>query len=209
MHELGPGLRRWTASHPAWTPSSTGWGRNVGCVYLETEEALVLVDPLLPPDDVSFWAALDDDVERLGRKVMVILTAPWHVRSTDEVVRRYRASLWAHPAGQERLRRSVDAPVLPRGVEVLEIPPIHDGQVALWVQPHAALVTAEVLAGDAGGLRVCPSPSLNDVDRLRSCLHLLAELPVEIVLPAHGEPVLGRGRDAIAVAIAHSAPSAA
>jgi glyoxylase-like metal-dependent hydrolase (beta-lactamase superfamily II) len=209
VEEIAPGLWRWTGRHPAWTPGA-GWVPEVGCVYAETGDAVVLVDPLVPPEDADrFWRALDRDVERLARPVLVVLTAPWHERSAADVRVRYGAALWAHPAGRERLEVVPDAPVLPDGIEVLEIPPLREGQVALFLREHRALVTAEVLAGDRGGLRVCPSPALADARRLRSCLGLLSELPVDVVLPAHGEPVRERGREAIAAAVAHWAPSAA
>lgn len=210
VDEVGPGLWRWTGLHPDWTPASRDWDPEVGCVYLETDDAVVLIDPLVPPEDEErFWRALDRDVERRARPVMVLLTAPWHVRSTDAMLARYGASLWAHPAGRERLGRAIDAPVLPRGVEALEIPPVREGQVALFLPTHGALVTAEVLAGTGDGLEVRPSPALTDATRLGRCLRLLAELPVDAVLPAHGEPVLEQGRLAIAAAAAHWAPSAA
>ena len=210
VEEVRPGLWRWTGLHPAWTPESHGWEQEVGCVYLETEDAVVLIDPLVPPEDEErFWRALDRDVERVGRQVVVVLTAPWHARSSDAIVARYDASVWAHPAGQSRLGRRINAPVLPQGIEVFEIPPADEGQVALFLPPHRALVTAEVLAGVEGQLSVHPSPQLQDRPRLASCLGLLLELPIEIVLPAHGRPILERGRDAVAAAVAHWAPSAA
>jgi glyoxylase-like metal-dependent hydrolase (beta-lactamase superfamily II) len=208
--EIGPGLRRWTGLHPAWTPDATGWEQEVGCVYHETDGATVLVDPLVPPEDEErFWHALDRDVETRARPVVVVLTAPWHARSAEAIVARYRASLWAHPAGRERLGRAIDAPMLPAGIEAIEVPPRAEGQVVLFLPEHRALVTAEVLAGQAGVLAVCPSPQLEDKGRLMAWLRLLLELPIEIVLPAHGRPVLERGRDAVAAAAAHWAPSAA
>lgn len=204
MQAIGPGLWRWTGLHPAWTPAAEGWEQEVACVYLEAEDAVVLIDPLVPPEDEDrFWHALDRDVERLARPVVVVLTAAWHARSTTALVERYGASVWAHPAGAERLAHAIDAPVLPRGIEAFEIPPMNEGQVALFLREHRALVTAEVLAGVADGLAVFPSPNLPEPRRLASCLRLLLELPVEVVLPAHGQPVLEAGRDAIAAAIAH------
>jgi glyoxylase-like metal-dependent hydrolase (beta-lactamase superfamily II) len=210
VYELAPGCWRWTGEHPAWTPASHGWEREVGSVYLETDDALVLVDPLVPPEaEQRFWQALDADVERLDRPVVVVLTAAWHARSTNAVTERYAATLWVHPAGRARLSCGIDAAVLPAGIEVFEIPPLHEGQVALFLRRHRALVPAEVLVGAVGGLRVCPSPDLDDDARLASCLGLLLALPLEIVLPAHGKPVLQHGREALAAAVAHWAPSAA
>lgn len=210
MQEIGAGLWRWTGLHPLWTPESVGWEQEVACAYYEAEDAVVLIDPLVPPEDEQrFWRALDRDVERLGRRVVVALTAAWHERSTRAMVERYGATVWAHPAGVARLGRPIDAPVLPRGIEVFEIPPATEGQVAIYLREHRAFATAEVLTGLDGGLAVVPSPNLTDPGRLTSCLRLLLELPVEVVLPAHGEPVLRGGREAIAAALAHWAPSAA
>jgi glyoxylase-like metal-dependent hydrolase (beta-lactamase superfamily II) len=92
---------------------------------------------------------------------------------------------------------------------VLEIPPVHEGQVAVFLSSHKALVTADVLVGVDGGLQVRPSPALADATRLGTCLRLVAELPIDVVLPAHGEPVLEGGSLAVAAAVAHWAPSAA
>jgi hypothetical protein len=211
VDEIAPGLWRWTGLHPAWTPASGGWEQEVGCVYVEAADALTLVDPLVPPEDEHrFWQALDRDVERLGLPVVVVLTAAWHARSCDAVVARYGGALWAHPAGAARLGRPIDAPVLPAGIEAFEIPPVEEGQVALYLPAHRALVTCEVLAGAGdGGLRVDPSPRLRNAGRLRTCLQLLLELPIDVVLPSHGEPILARGRDAVAAALSHWAPSAA
>jgi glyoxylase-like metal-dependent hydrolase (beta-lactamase superfamily II) len=206
---VGPGLWYWTGLHPGWTPES-GWEQEVGSVYYEAADAVVLIDPLVPPEDEErFLLALDRDVERLGRQVVVVLTAPWHARSTDAIVARYGASLWAHPAGRSRLGRAIDAAVLPKGVEVFEIPPSDEGQVALFLPGHRALVTSEVLAGADGQLRVDASPQLKDRSRLLSCLRLLLELPIDVVLPAHGRPILERGGEAAARAVTHWAPSAA
>ncbi len=53
-----PGLWRWTAYHEEWK-------EDVGCVYVETEDGVVLIDPLVPPTDTAkFWKALDRDVKR-------------------------------------------------------------------------------------------------------------------------------------------------
>ena len=62
--ELRPGLWRWTAAHPDWEPAATpgspaDWPRDVGSVLYETDEAVTLVDPLLPAEPESFLRWLD------------------------------------------------------------------------------------------------------------------------------------------------------
>ena len=68
VHEIAPGLWRSTGFHQEWR-------ENVGCVYYEAPDAVVLVDPLAPPEEPArFWAALDRDVARVCRPVHVLVT---------------------------------------------------------------------------------------------------------------------------------------
>jgi glyoxylase-like metal-dependent hydrolase (beta-lactamase superfamily II) len=199
VQELGPGLWRWTARHPDWR-AGAGWPPEVGCVYYEAADAVTLIDPQVPADEAErFWRALDRDVERLRRPVAVVLTAPWHTRSSQLVVERYGGRLWE--SGLQ------EATALPAGLELYAVPPVEEGQIALFLPEHRALVTAEILADLGSGLAVCPSPSLDDPAVLAAFLRELSELPVELILPAHGPPVLTGAQRAMAAAIAQ-APNA-
>jgi hypothetical protein len=94
VQELRPGLWRWTGSHPEWDHAES-WGPEVGSVYAELEDTVVVVDPLVPTDEEErFWSALDRDVERAGRPLHVLLTVHWHERSVAAVLDRYHATLW-------------------------------------------------------------------------------------------------------------------
>jgi hypothetical protein len=73
--EIAPGLWRWTAFHEEWN-------EDVGCVYVETEDGVVLIDPLVPSDETAkFWKALDRDIKRAKAPVHVLVTVFWHTRS--------------------------------------------------------------------------------------------------------------------------------
>jgi len=84
LTEIAPGLRRWTAWHEEWE-------EDVGCLAVDTDAGLVLIDPLDPPRE-------------LPRPAHVLLTVHWHARSTKA------RQLWAH-------RRAVRM-LANRGVEV-------------------------------------------------------------------------------------------
>ena len=85
VDELAPGLWRWTGYHEEWK-------QDVGCVYLEMPDAIVLVDPLIPSEDEArFLAALDRDVKRERKPVHVVITIFWHARSAGALARRYGA----------------------------------------------------------------------------------------------------------------------
>jgi len=189
--QIAPGLRYWTAPHPEWR-EATDWPEDVGCVYYEASDAIARIDPLVPEGEGDeFWALLDAAIERSGLPVAVLLTAPWHERSTPVVVERYGATVW--------VRESSD--LLPTGVEVFVPAGSSEGQVAFFLRPPQALVVAEFFMGANGGLRVCPSPALIDKDAFDESLRTLLDLPIECVLVSHGEPVLHDGRRRIAEAL--------
>jgi len=189
VRRLADGLWRWTASHPN-AANWPDWGPpvppEVGCVYYEAPDAVVLLDPLLPADEEeAFLAYLDRDVERLGLPVSILLTAAWHERSAAILRERYGAD--------DRV---------PENVEVYPVEGAPEEQLAYFIGPHSALVVAEIFAGDGrGGLAVVPSPALEDRAALERSLRKIAELPVELVLVSHGEPVLSDGRAAIELAL--------
>jgi hypothetical protein len=82
----------------------------------------------------------------------------------------------------------------------------------VWLEEHGALVPGDRLIGDgAGGVRLCPPSWLNylrtkiTVAELRDALAPVRDLPVEMVLVSHGDPVLRDGARAIERALAAAA----
>jgi glyoxylase-like metal-dependent hydrolase (beta-lactamase superfamily II) len=194
VRELAPGLWWWTGLHPAWTPADggpEGWEQEVGCVYLETPAAVVLIDPLVPMEDRDrFLDALDRDVERVGLPVHVLLTVADHRRSCAELAERYGGTCAEPPPAR---------PELPAGVEIAAEPA---GELVFWIPEHRAVVAGDAILGRDGGLWV-PQPWLGDgyADCVAALRPLLG-LPVERVLVTHGEPVLEDARAALARALA-------
>jgi hypothetical protein len=197
--ELASGLHRWTARHPDADPdpkpgSPADWGPDVGCVAYEAPDALVLVDPLVPDERPDLRDALDALVRRHGRRVAILTTLQFHRRSREELTARYDATT-------SRARRT-----LPEGVETVRIEGA--GETMVWLtEPRALLPGDRLLGADGGGLRLCPDswlrylPSGMRAPALREALRPLLDLPVEMVLVSHGEPVLRGGREAIARAL--------
>jgi hypothetical protein len=190
LQQVAPGLWRWTAPHPDWEAPEqeddpADWPRDVGSVAYETAETLVLIDPLIVDGD---FAALDELAEKKD-DVAILTTLKFHRRSRDELVQRYAVTT---------------SP--PDGVEAIEIP--GSGETMYWIAEHRALVAGDRILGDRPpGLRMCPERWLRYLggytqDDLREGLQPLLDLPVEMVLVSHGEPVLRDGRAALEHAIA-------
>jgi glyoxylase-like metal-dependent hydrolase (beta-lactamase superfamily II) len=202
ISELAPRLWRWTTYHDEWK-------QDVGSVYYEADDAIVLFDPLVPRDDAArFWRALDRDVARARVPVHVLVTVFWHTRSARELVDRYGARLWAN--------RRARAPIARRGADPTDLFRPGDelparvrafdagrrSEVVYYVPEHHALVVGDVLLGSP--LRLCPPswlPKGVSYADLAGLLRPLLELPLELVLVSHGEPILADGRAALATAL--------
>jgi hypothetical protein len=158
----------------------------------------VLIDPLVPADEeAAFWEEID---ALAGDRVAVLTTIGFHRRSRDRFVERYGAST-------SRAQAS-----LPEGVET--IPLRGFGETMVWLPEPRALVPGDRLLGDGhGGLRTCPESWMRylserrTVAELREALRPLLELPIELVLVSHWDPVLEGGRDAVAAALEGPAPA--
>lgn len=194
--EIVPGLLRWSVAHPDWNPDaapedSGDWPQKVGSVLYELPSAAVLIDPLLPSDEreqFERWL----DLRIADRPVSILTTIRWHRRDREALAERY----------QYTTPRAWNA--VPEGVEPR--PLRGAGETFYWLPEVASLVAGDRLIGADGAIRVCPESWLRDVqvDRagLARLMRPLLELPIERVLPSHGEPVLADGRAALAHALA-------
>jgi hypothetical protein len=210
VDEIAPGIWRWTALHPEWQPA-VEWGREVASFALAVGKTLVLVDPLVSE---VVWPRLDELAEGHA-DVAALITIPYHVRSCEDVVRRYgeKASVWGHPALARRLRdASVLRPIesgaaLPGGAQAFAIGSPRRQEQPLWFPSHRALSFGDAVVGLDGTLRVWEVATTARRQawyrgRFVPSLEPLLELDVEHVLVTHGPPVVGGGREALRRALA-------
>jgi hypothetical protein len=212
VEEVAPGIWRWTARHPEWQPA-VEWAREVASFALAVDDTLVLVDPLVP-DEV--WPRLDK-LAAEHTSVAALITIPYHVRSGEDVVRRYRgkASVWGHAAVARRLRdpallRPIErGAALPGGAEAFAIGSPRRQEQPLWFPSHRALAFGDAVVGVEGTLRVwvwdvvdTPKRRAWYRDRFVPTLEPLLRLDHEHVLVTHGPPIVGGGREALAHALA-------
>jgi hypothetical protein len=211
VEEIARGIWRWTARHPEWQPD-VEWAREVASFAFAVGETLVLVDPLVP-DEV--WPRLDALAERRAA-VATLITIPYHVRSSEEVLARYgaRASVWGHAAVARRMRdgsalRPLEpGAALPGGAEAFAIGSPRREEQPLWFPSHRALAFGDAVVGVEGALRVwmwevvdTPKRKAWYRGRFVPSLEPLLDLDVEHVLVTHGPPIVGGGREALREAL--------
>jgi hypothetical protein len=199
MREVRPGVWHWLSPHPDWDGEDE-WPELVSSYAVELEEEFLLFDPLSVPDEAR------------GRATAVVLTAPYHERDA----RRLGLPVHTPPADtwQDWVEKFGVDPDRVRGMESEDLAWLRAGEgsgdfhgpgawpfgitayagresndLVLWLPAVNAIVSGDSLSDFGDGLDIHLGGRKNVtrddvVERLRPLL----DVPVELVLPAHGEP---------------------
>jgi hypothetical protein len=202
FERFGATLWRWTTPHPLWTPKEAdhtgGWPRDVGSVVFVRDGTATIFDPQAAEDDDELWAVLAERTADAGR-IVVALTASWHLRSSVAVLDRLGGEIRLHRQaagdtvmrGLGRVRPFVaDGEVAP-GVEALLIGGLINGEVLYWLPEHGAFVAGEVFHGRPDGLRIAPDPQ-RALGRRALRVAARARPPARHARPADARPAGGR-----------------
>jgi len=187
MHELRPGIWHWQSPHPDWNEEQW-WPELVSSYAIELRDDFLLFDPLSVPDELH------------DRATAVVLTAPYHERDA----RRLGLPVHTPPADtwQDWVEKFGVDPDRVRGMESEDLagpgawpfgvhayPGREDNDLVLWLASINAIVTGDSLSdfGDGLDIQLGGRKHVTRDDVVRR-LRPVLDLPVELVLPAHGEP---------------------
>jgi hypothetical protein len=196
--DVAPGLWIWRTEHPAHGPG-VNWEPLVTSTVVTSGGETLVLDPLAPPEGSDVWERLDAEPP-----TAVAILKPDHVRDVDLFARRYGARaygpslFWPDDVPETWLEPIEPGSVLPGGLAAL-----YDGrgrnETPLWLPEQRALVFADALTAPGGELRVWATPWHEE--RALPALRALLELPFELVVVSHGEPVHGRAEYERALAL--------
>ena len=196
---LRPGVWHWQSAHPDWSPEQR-WPELVSSYAIEIGDEFLLFDPLSVPGELR------------ERATAVVLTAPYHERDArrlDLPVHTPPAETWEDwvekfgvDPEEVQGRESDDLAWLRAGegeghfhgpgawpFGITAYAGREDNDLILWVAPVGAIVTGDSLSDFGAGLDVQLGGRKHVTrDEVVRRLRPLLELPVELVLPAHGEP---------------------
>jgi hypothetical protein len=193
VRELTPGLWHWTAWHEHIRSE-------VSSYYLADDR--VLIDPIEPPEGSDWF-------RQQGVPEHVLLTNRHHDRHSWRLQDEFGCSVHCISNGVYELEgRGPVEPFdfgdeLPGGVIVHEVDAICPDETALYIPRHRALACADgvVRSRTASGLGFVPDQLMDDPEEtkqgLRDAYARLLGLDFDILLLAHGEPVVGAAREAL------------
>ncbi len=199
MRELRPGVWHWRSPHPDWDEEQW-WPELVSSYAIETGGELLLFDPLGVPDELR------------ERASAVILTAPYHERDARQLGLPVHApppdtwTDWVEKFGvdPDRVRgmESEDLAWLRAGegeghfhgpgswpFDIQAYAGREDNDLVLWLPWINAIVTGDSLSdfGERLDIQLGGRKHVTREDVVRR-LRPLLDLPVQLVLPAHGMP---------------------
>jgi hypothetical protein len=193
MIEIAPGLWHWTARRESI-------GMEVSSYYLESER--VLIDPMIPPEGLE-W------LEQHGAPEHAILTNRHHDRDCWRLHDAFGCTVHCISNGVYELdgRGPVEAfefgDQLPGDISVHEVDAICPDETALHIPRHRALACADgVVRWQGGGeLQFVPDFLMDEPEQtkrgLRDAYRRLLDLDFDLLLLAHGDPVVGGARGAL------------
>jgi hypothetical protein len=193
MLEVAQGLWHWTARRESI-------GAEVSTYYLEAER--VTIDPMIPPDGLEWFDAH-------GAPEHAVLSNRHHDRDAWRLREEFGCVVHCIENGVYELegRGPVEAfefgDELPGGIVVHEVGAICPDETALHIPRHRALACADGVvrweSDDALGF--VPDFLMDDPEdtkqHLREAYRRLLALDFDLLLLAHGDPVVGGARDAL------------
>jgi len=193
VQELSPGLWHWRAHHPSID-------KDVSSYYLEAER--VAIDVLVPPEGLAWF-------ETHGPPEHALLSNRHHSRDAWLLHEAFATRVHCIRNGLAALEgRGPVEPFdfgdeLPGGVFAHEVGAICPDETALHIPAHTALACADgVVNWDGPALAFVPDFLMDDPEQtkagLRAAYRRLLELDFDTLLLAHGMPIVGGGKAALA-----------
>lgn len=194
MDEIAPGLWHWTARRESI-------GADVSSYYLEPER--VILDPMIPPAGLRWF-------EEHGAPEHAVLTNRHHDRDAWRLHDAFGATVHCIRNGLYELEGRGPAEAfdfgdaLPGGIVVHEVDAISPDETALHIPRYRALACADGVvrgAGTGNRLDFVPDFLMDEPEEtkkgLRRSYRRLLDLDFDVLLLAHGAPVVGGAAEAL------------
>jgi glyoxylase-like metal-dependent hydrolase (beta-lactamase superfamily II) len=194
MREIAPGLFHWKAMHPRI--------RSEVSSYFVADSG-TLLDPMVPPDAGLEWFTGARSPQAIA------LTNRHHDRECERFCAEFDVApvLVPEPGLHEFERKSLDVTGYAAGEEIApgilahSVGAICPDDMALEIRSAGAVALADSVINEGGGLTFVPDHCMDEPEqtkvRLAESLEQLLDLDFDTLLFAHGDPVVGGGKQAL------------
>jgi hypothetical protein len=191
VQELVPGLFHWYAIHP-------GHGSRVSCHYAAASGTVF--DPLLPDEGIEWFD--DHPAQR------IVLSTRHHLRHSEQIAERCGCPILAHHDGLHEFEGGPEVEGfgfgerLADGVRTLEMDAISPDDTVIQIDAaEGVLLFADAIVNQDGIGFVSDGLIGDDPEavkrQIRERVAALLDEDFDHLLFAHGDPVIGGGKDAL------------
>jgi glyoxylase-like metal-dependent hydrolase (beta-lactamase superfamily II) len=191
VREIMPGIWHWTARHE-------GIGIDVSSYYLRSEG--VVIDPMLPPAGLEWF-------EQQGPPRDILLTNRHHDRHAWELHERFGCAVHCVRNGLHELQgRGPVEPFdfgdhLPGGAVAHEVGAICPDETALHFEAQRMLACADGVIHYGDELGFVPEQYMDNPEQTKQALRRayaeLLGLDFDVLLVAHGSPIVGGAKESL------------
>jgi len=192
VNEIRPGLYHWQATHPRIQVE-------VSSYYVA--DSGTLIDPMIPPEGTDWF-------EGAGAPRRIVLTNRHHYRQSDELRNEFDCPVLCHEAGLHEFEGGPKVEgfrfgdELAAGITALEVGAICPEETALHIELHEGMLAfadGVIRYGELGFVsdRLLGEDAEEVKRGLRESLARLLDRDFDSLLFAHGEPLLGGGKEAL------------
>jgi glyoxylase-like metal-dependent hydrolase (beta-lactamase superfamily II) len=193
MKEIAPGIHHWLATHPKL-------GIKVSSYYVP--DAATLIDPMAPEEEGVEWF----DGER--RPERIVMTNRHHLRDAERFAEAFGIPILCHEAGLHEFEGGPDVKPyswgdeLAPGITALKVGAICDEETALRIDVGDGFLAIGDALVHYRELGFPPDHLLGDDAEaikaaVRAAYRELLDEPFDSLLPAHGKPMVGGGKEAL------------
>lgn len=192
MQEIQPGLWHWSTAHAKW-------GITIHSYYLSKTGGGAVIDPRVPAEGLEWFG-------RHGEPAHAILTNRHHYRDAGLFREAFGTVVHCHSAGMheftggEEVESFEHGDTLAGGIEALEVGSLCPEETALWAPLAGGVLSlGDSVVRENGELGFVGDHHMGDdpeaVKRgLRRALRRILELDFRHLTFAHGEPIVGEGK---------------
>ena len=192
MKEILPGIWHWTAVHDRIKLEVSS--------YYVADDPVTLLDPMLPEEGIDWFR----DREAPGQ---ILLTNRHHYRHSDRFVEAFGCPVRCERSGLHEFEGGPDVEGFQFGDELaanitaLEVDAICSEDTAMHIRLGDGVIAFADGLINYGSVGVVPDNFMDDPEKtkagIRQAVDRLLELDFDSLLFAHGDPIVGGGKQAL------------
>lgn len=169
-----------------WQGYDSSVKTNLGCCAVALEPGLIFVDPLPLAESAL------EELTSQSKPASILLTNANHERAAADFARRFSMPVFAHQEARDEVQADhwlADGETVFENARVIHLPGFAKGEIALH-RGDCLFLGDALINAESHGFSMLPDKYCSNPKLARKSLEKLLPLPFELMLFAHGLPIV-------------------